>query len=70
MWCGHPHVQDILSVNVEKWQVLELEDLQGDEGCRGAGGAALGLVEVKPDSSAAGQGGNTSALGCSVCCDC
>lgn len=33
-------------------QVLELEI----EGCRAAGGAVLGLVEVKPNSSAAGQG--------------
>lgn len=53
MWCGHPNGQDIIRVNVEKWAGIGV----GDEGCRRAGGAVLGLVEVKPHSSAVGQGG-------------
>lgn len=44
-------------------QVLELKDLQSDEGCRGASAAILGLAEVKPDSSDTGQ--DASGLGCS-----
>lgn len=47
--------------------MLELKDLQRDEGCRGAGAAVQGLAEVKPDSSDAGQGGTLQPSDAQVC---